>query len=195
MTGVPLFLFAFLVGSWKMNGKAEDRWLGTSRAITNELHWGQTHSESTRSPRSWYHRARGRESVHSTNAMKPWYIVLSSWLAVFLQPAQKGFHVLITNTVQCVDVIESSRLLGSHANSPTFIYFEHLLCGPSPLWLTEAPTDLLHVRRAAWNADDFRLAIFGCYWCVLYVSCVCAACAYENLFYGYTAVDEVHQRK
>ena len=33
MTGVPLFLFAFLVSSWKMNGKAEGRWLGTSPCI------------------------------------------------------------------------------------------------------------------------------------------------------------------
>ena len=30
MTGVPLFLFAFLVSSCKMNGKAEGRWLGSS---------------------------------------------------------------------------------------------------------------------------------------------------------------------
>ena len=30
MTGVPLFLFAFLVSSWEMDGKAEHRWLGTS---------------------------------------------------------------------------------------------------------------------------------------------------------------------
>ena len=28
--GVALFLSAFLVSSWKMNGKAEGRWLGTS---------------------------------------------------------------------------------------------------------------------------------------------------------------------
>ena len=27
--GVPLFLSAFLVSSWKMNGKVEGRWLGT----------------------------------------------------------------------------------------------------------------------------------------------------------------------
>ena len=30
VTGVPLFLFAFLVNSWEMDGKAECRWLGTS---------------------------------------------------------------------------------------------------------------------------------------------------------------------
>ena len=30
MTGVPLFLFALPVSSWKMNRKAEGRWLGTS---------------------------------------------------------------------------------------------------------------------------------------------------------------------
>ena len=30
MTGVPLFLFAFLVSSWEMDGKAEGRWFGTS---------------------------------------------------------------------------------------------------------------------------------------------------------------------
>ena len=30
VTGVPLFLFAFLVSSWEMDGKAERRWLGTS---------------------------------------------------------------------------------------------------------------------------------------------------------------------
>ena len=30
MTGVPLFLFAFLVSSWEMDGKAERRWLDTS---------------------------------------------------------------------------------------------------------------------------------------------------------------------
>ena len=30
MMGVALFLSAFLVSSWKMNGKAEGRWLGTS---------------------------------------------------------------------------------------------------------------------------------------------------------------------
>ena len=30
LTGVPLFLFAFLVSSCKMDGKAERRWLGTS---------------------------------------------------------------------------------------------------------------------------------------------------------------------
>ena len=30
MTGVPLFLFAFLVSSWEMDGKAERRWLVTS---------------------------------------------------------------------------------------------------------------------------------------------------------------------
>ena len=30
VTGVPLLLFAFLVSSWKMNRKAEGRWLGTS---------------------------------------------------------------------------------------------------------------------------------------------------------------------
>ena len=30
MIGVPIILFAFLVSSWKMNGKAEGRWLGTS---------------------------------------------------------------------------------------------------------------------------------------------------------------------
>ena len=30
VTGVPLFLFAFLVSSLEMDGKAERRWLGTS---------------------------------------------------------------------------------------------------------------------------------------------------------------------
>ena len=30
VTGVPLFLFAFLVSSWEMDGKTERRWLGTS---------------------------------------------------------------------------------------------------------------------------------------------------------------------
>ena len=30
VTGVPLFLFAFLLSSWEMDGKAERRWLGTS---------------------------------------------------------------------------------------------------------------------------------------------------------------------
>ena len=30
VTGVPLFLFAFLMSSWKMDGKAERRWLGAS---------------------------------------------------------------------------------------------------------------------------------------------------------------------
>ena len=30
MTGVPFFLFAFLVSSWEMDGKAERRWPGTS---------------------------------------------------------------------------------------------------------------------------------------------------------------------
>ena len=30
VTGVPLFLFAFLVSSWEMDGKAERGWLGTS---------------------------------------------------------------------------------------------------------------------------------------------------------------------
>ena len=30
VTGVLLFLFAFLVSSWEMYGKAERRWLGTS---------------------------------------------------------------------------------------------------------------------------------------------------------------------
>ena len=30
VTGVPIFLFAFLVGSLEMDGKAERRWLGTS---------------------------------------------------------------------------------------------------------------------------------------------------------------------
>ena len=37
VTGVPLVLFAFLVNSWEMDGKAERRWLGTPRVITNEL--------------------------------------------------------------------------------------------------------------------------------------------------------------
>ena len=30
MTGVPLFLFAFLVSSGEMDGKAKHRWLGIS---------------------------------------------------------------------------------------------------------------------------------------------------------------------
>ena len=30
VTEVPLFLLAFLVSSWEMDGKAERRWLGTS---------------------------------------------------------------------------------------------------------------------------------------------------------------------
>ena len=30
MTGVPLFLFAFIVSSSEMGGKAGGRWLGTS---------------------------------------------------------------------------------------------------------------------------------------------------------------------
>ena len=30
VTGIPLFLFAFLVSSWKTKRKAEGRWLGTS---------------------------------------------------------------------------------------------------------------------------------------------------------------------
>ena len=34
VTGVPLFLSAFLVSSWKINGKAEGRWLGTSSCDT-----------------------------------------------------------------------------------------------------------------------------------------------------------------
>ena len=52
---------------------ALERWTGRPnadgvvllRVIANELlHWGRTHSTPTRgSPRSWYQRARGRESV------------------------------------------------------------------------------------------------------------------------------------
>ena len=30
VTGVPIFLFAFLVSCWEMDEKAERRWLGTS---------------------------------------------------------------------------------------------------------------------------------------------------------------------
>ena len=30
VTGVPLFLFAFLASSWEMDAKAKGRWLGTS---------------------------------------------------------------------------------------------------------------------------------------------------------------------
>ena len=35
MTGVPLFLFVFLVSSWEMDGKAEHWWLGICRVMTN----------------------------------------------------------------------------------------------------------------------------------------------------------------
>ena len=64
VTGVLLLLFAFLVSSWEMDGKAEGRWLRTSPCDNEKLfQWGQTHSEPTDgSPRSWYQPARGRES-------------------------------------------------------------------------------------------------------------------------------------
>ena len=35
VTGVPLFLFVFLVSSWEMDGKAEHWWLGICRVMTN----------------------------------------------------------------------------------------------------------------------------------------------------------------
>ena len=103
VTGVSLFLFAFLVGSWEIDGKAERRCLGTSpcdNEITIELRTNALRAYQEKSSELIPPGPRSRVGTHNSFSLDR---SVFTWLRNALaNPNQLHMVTLLSATTPCV---------------------------------------------------------------------------------------------